>query len=274
MPICLFTKKIFSFTADSINVESLNKDLPPQIRVYAVKRVTKGFNSKDKCNARTYAYTIPTVAFAEHHDKTITMKEYRIPAEKITKVNEILKLFEGTKNYHNFTSRRESFDPSSKRYILSFQCGTSFLDKNNIEYVTMKVKGQSFVLHQIRKMIGLVVAIVRGLTLIDTINKAFSEECIDIPKAPGLGLVLDFVHYERYNARYSDDGFHSPLDWIDEQLEIEKFSNDFIYSNIYEMELKENSMVNWLETLPLHSYDVRDNSSKEENIKSEPNNED
>ena len=48
-------------------------------------------------------------------------------------------------------------------------------------------------LHQIRKMIGLMIAIVRGHTDMGTLEKAFSKEKVMIPTAPGLGLVLDKV---------------------------------------------------------------------------------
>ena len=44
-------------------------------------------------------------------------------------------------------------------------------------------------LHQIQKMVGLLLAVVRGLTSTDTILKAFEEQRYGIPTAPGLGLV-------------------------------------------------------------------------------------
>ena len=48
-------------------------------------------------------------------------------------------------------------------------------------------------IHQIRKMVGLVVAIVRGHTPEDTIVRAYHKEKVDIPRAPALGLLLDSV---------------------------------------------------------------------------------
>lgn len=48
-------------------------------------------------------------------------------------------------------------------------------------------------IHQIRKMVGLVVAIVRGHTPEDTIVRAYHREKVDIPRAPALGLLLDSV---------------------------------------------------------------------------------
>lgn len=37
---------------EKVDVDALNKDLPEDIRVFCVQRVTKGFNSKDNCDFR------------------------------------------------------------------------------------------------------------------------------------------------------------------------------------------------------------------------------
>lgn len=253
---------------DGVDVSAINADLPEQIKVFAVKKVTKGFNSKDQCNARTYTYTIPTVALANHKD-VVSLEDYRVPSEKIEKFNEILKLFEGTKNFHNFTSRKEFTDPSSKRFIISFVCGQPFIPQDNTEFVVLKVQGQSFMLHQIRKMVGMSLAIIRGLTTVETMERAFSEERLDLPMAPGLGLVLDQVHYDRYNRRYGEDGIHETLDFLKEEPEIKEFFDKFIIPTIVNTEIKEKSICAWLETLPIHSYDVREADKKTEEEKSD-----
>lgn len=88
-------------------------------------------------------------------------------------------------------------DPSAKRFIMSFTCSEPFVSPQGLEFLTLKVKGQSFMLHQIRKMVGVLIAIIRGHTSVETLEKALGEERLDLPMAPGLGLVLDTVHYDR-----------------------------------------------------------------------------
>ena len=56
-------------------VEKTNAVLPQQIGVMTMKRVTRGFSSKDACNARTYEYLMPTYAFAPFRLSTL---DYRI----------------------------------------------------------------------------------------------------------------------------------------------------------------------------------------------------
>lgn len=85
-------------------------------------------------------------------------------------------------------------DPRAKRYIVYFRCIETFI-ANNMEFVVLEVQGQSFMLHQIRKMVSLIIGICRNIITIDFVKDAFSLEKVDIPIAPGLGLSLHFVRY-------------------------------------------------------------------------------
>ncbi|XP_071476772.1 pseudouridylate synthase 1 homolog [Diadema antillarum] len=234
-------------------VEKINKHLPEAIKVMGVKRTTGGFNSKNNCEYRTYMYLLPTFAFTPLED--ISMEKYRVTDEKMTEVNTQLQKYIGTHNFHNFTSGKLFNDPSANRYMKEFYCEKGFVD-DGIEFAIIKVKGQSFMLHQIRKMIGLVVAVVRGLAPPSIIERAFGEEKLDIPRAPGLGLVLESVHYDCYNKRWGNDGLHEPLTFDECRNAIEEFKHKHIYPNIIVREKYNKSMFQWLSTLPLHSYDV------------------
>lgn len=128
------------FIAEVVDVQEINQHLPPQIKVFAAKRVTKGFNSKSNCDARTYSYMLPTVAFSPYENNA-TMEEYRLSEDKIEYVQELLKTYVGTKNYHNFTSKKKPTDPSANRYIISFTCDPPFVRKN-VEFTVLKVKGK------------------------------------------------------------------------------------------------------------------------------------
>ncbi|KAG8185810.1 hypothetical protein JTE90_002035 [Oedothorax gibbosus] len=235
--------------------EKINKHLPPEVRVVAVKRVTQSFDAKIACDARTYSYMLPTFAFENQIEGNDEL--YRITDEKIKEVNDILTQYLGTKNFYNFTSGRLPGDPSCKRYILSIECGPPF-ESCGLELCVIKIKGQSFMLHQIRKMVGLCIAIMRNLADTSVLDKAWLNERLDIPKAPGLGLMLEELHYDWYNSKYGSDGMHDALKWEEYDEVIETFKKEKICSNIAQSEREEKSMLQWLETLPHHSYDVRD----------------
>lgn len=250
------------------DIAALNSDLPDDIRVFAVHRVTKGFNSKDQCDFRTYSYTLPTIAFSEHSQlDSVDQKGFRVDPARLDRVNEVLQLFEGTKKFHNFTAKKGFHDPSSKRFMVSFKCGPPFV-RRDVEFATIQVKGQSFMLHQIRKMVGLVLAIVRGIAADTVVEQACSDILMDIPTAPGLGLMLDQVHYDRYNKRYGSDGMHEALEWTGLEEEIQCFVNEKILPTILDTEIEEQPMFEWLQNLSRHSYQERTVSSDDTTVNS------
>ena len=231
----------------------INEELPPSIRVFGMIRATKGFDSKNQCGARTYQYVTPSFAFAPTEMQTVP--SYRIKEPEIKRINSILSLMCGTHNFHNYTSGKNPNEASAKRYIIEFSAAEPFIKKSH-EFIAISVKGQSFMLHQIRKMIGLTIAICRGFCDEQVIATSWQKEKMDIPKAPGLGLILDKVHFDRYNERYGSDGIHEQLTWDGINQQVEKFKEDFIWDTIIESEITQRSMLKWLGTLKNHTYSV------------------
>ncbi|VDP77006.1 unnamed protein product [Echinostoma caproni] len=222
--------------------DKLNSALPDHIRIIDVIRVTRSFNAQTACSHRVYDYFFPTYALAprdlpggdEAHWK------YRVPAERLTQANTILKRFEGTHNFYNFTSGRDATDRSCNRYIISIECLPPMLYGDH-EYSVIRVIGQSFMLHQIRKMLGLMFAIVRGNTTEAVFDIVYRPERVDVPKAPGLGLMLNQVVYTRYNERYGKDGIHDPIDWSKYEDEMALFRMKHVYAHIDKIEVEERS---------------------------------
>lgn len=63
-----------------------------------------------------------------------------------------------------------------------------------MEFTVLEIKGQSFLLHQIRKIVAFVVAVARNIVPEERINEAFKTmDKLDIPIAPSLGLCLCHV---------------------------------------------------------------------------------
>jgi tRNA pseudouridine(38-40) synthase len=182
-----------------------------------IMSVTKNFNAKMSCDQRTYEYLAPTFIFQKREKKKkivegeakwptdlddvdkeeivvddATLKahmSYRMSDETWTYLNQVLKEYVGTHNFHNFTSKLEPKDPKCNRYITSFIAEKPFVE-NDMEWVRLRVIGQSFLLHHIRKMIGTAVEIIAGVTDLDTINRGTQLEKMDLPKAPSVGLYL------------------------------------------------------------------------------------
>ncbi|CAB1318624.1 unnamed protein product [Coregonus sp. 'balchen'] len=236
-------------------MEKINSNLPPQIRVLGLKRVTGGFNSKNSCDARTYSYMLPTVAFSPKDYDTKNSAAFRLEPETLQRVNRLFGSYKGTHNFHNFTSQKAARDPSARRYITEMSCGEPFV-RGGAEFAEITVRGQSFMMHQIRKMIGLVIAVVKGYSGDEVLKRSWGEEKVDVPKAPGLGLVLEKVHFDRYNKRFGGDGLHECLEWTEEEQAILAFKEEHIYPSIVVTECQEGSMANWMATLPIHDFEA------------------
>ncbi|CAB4007382.1 tRNA pseudouridine synthase A, mitochondrial, partial [Paramuricea clavata] len=129
----------------------INKHLEPKIRVFALKQVTRGFDCKTRCSSRTYEYILPTFAFSPTFAHTT--RDFRITNEILNELKLVLKKYEGTKNFHNFTSGKDFKEESAKRYIIRFQVASEPFLERNMEFLVLQVQGQSFMQHQIRKMI-------------------------------------------------------------------------------------------------------------------------
>jgi tRNA pseudouridine38-40 synthase len=69
-------------------------------------------------------------------------------------------------------------------------------------FLRFTLVGQSFIYHQIRKMVGLLVKICyEELEGEETIKKAFSKERYDVYLAPGEGLYLNRMTFDLYNKK-------------------------------------------------------------------------
>jgi tRNA pseudouridine(38-40) synthase len=130
------------------------------------------------------------------------LASYRISSEKLALLRAALGKYVGTRPYHNFTTGKSPSDSNAKRYILSFDCSDAFLDPiTGCEWVQLSVLGQSFLLNQIRKMVGLVVGVCDGSASLEVMDQALSSKKMEIPMVPGLGLYLDELFFESYNKK-------------------------------------------------------------------------
>ena len=176
-------------------VAKTNKLLPDNMRVMDIFRVRNGFNPRAAATSRVYDYLLPWRIL--RGDDEAASGEARL-----ARFRELLKRFEGTQNYHNYTAGKGPNEMSSRRYMISVTASEPFRaeddDGTGEELVRVRLHGQSFLLHQIRKMIGMCVLVMRGTMPDAAMVKSLTTEACRLPIAPGLPLALRRIEYKEF----------------------------------------------------------------------------
>ncbi|WAR22204.1 TRUA-like protein [Mya arenaria] len=160
---------------------------------------------------------------AARTDKGNATFAYRTNLETIEKVNEILE--------------NKPHEATAYRHMWNVECGLPFV-RDGVEFCVLSVSGQSFMMHQIRKMVGLMIAIIRGFAGENAVERAWESEKL---------------HYSQYNTKFANDGSHPKIEFSKIKDKLQAFKEEKIFTEIIKTEVEENSMIQWLGTLHLHT---------------------
>jgi tRNA pseudouridine38-40 synthase len=135
-------------------IGNINSHLPEQIRIFGYVRTLNAFNAKTLCESRVYQYLVPTYVFLPRPplsppkatptetvireelpegslawdenvhistaEEMVQKRSYRIDAETLAKVREGFAAYIGTKNFHNFTIKKDFKEKACQRYMMKF----------------------------------------------------------------------------------------------------------------------------------------------------------
>ncbi|KAJ3331042.1 tRNA pseudouridine synthase 1 [Blyttiomyces sp. JEL0837] len=261
-----------------------------------VVRVTNSFNAKNQCDSRVYEYLLPTYILAnapsDLYPHSLAAKEagnpdmpndrdgktgikdpefrksFRLSETKLQHLKDILKAYEGTFNYHNFTFNIKFDDKNAKRFIKSFECSEPFV-REEIEWVTLTVHGQAFMLHQIRKMVGLAIMMLRTKTPLTLVRKTFDRLKLNIPKAPSLGLMLRHPMFGAYNKQNKNRNDRDNLDFTKYKDVIDPFVEQWIHANMIKEEVEGFVFDKWTSFVDNHSSQFQWWLTEDGNIREE-----
>lgn len=173
----------------------LNGFLPKSIRVFSYVRVSNAFNARTSTSWRDYRYLLPVNCFLE----------YGIHLDLLV-LNHYLRLFEGNKNMRSFTAGvKDDGEFSSNHFTRSIQqCCGEYQVIDGAGYVCITIRGQSFMYHQIRKMIGASIAASIGVWNEKHFLDSFRGFVRNVPLAPASPLLLHSVGL-RWDKGYALD---------------------------------------------------------------------
>jgi tRNA pseudouridine38-40 synthase len=212
-------------TEDDIR-KVINEHLPSSMQVLDVVRTTRNFCAKTQRHRVRYQYLVPSFMLhsdlqelfrsvaADPESKVLSRESieglqsqlvnYRVSPRQLDALRSTLATYHGTHTFHNFTKGMSPLEDRSKRFIENFVAGDPIL-LSGFEWIPTTVVGQSFLLHQIRKMIGLALLVAseasRSRTADELKHALTSADSVRVPTAPAQGLFLHMSVYETYNHR-------------------------------------------------------------------------
>lgn len=101
----------------------------------------------------------------------------------------------GNPQFPQLHGQQDGFDASAQRHLLSITVSDP-ITVHTTAYLRIRLDGQSFMLHQIRKMIGMSVEVARGKCALFTVASSLGRGDMITPLAPSTGLFLDQVEKE------------------------------------------------------------------------------
>ncbi|KAI8072923.1 pseudouridine synthase [Gongronella butleri] len=247
---------------DPLVVEKINAHLPGQIRVWGYLETQGSFHAKMDCDSRRYEFLLPTYTLmpmaqwlgappgATRHAAKST---FRASRSSLDAFSQAMRLFLGTHRFHNYTIRvKEHTNMSLKRYIKAIDVSDPIILQNGMEWVRIRLHGQSFMLHQIRKMIAMAILVTRSETSLCAIEQSLqADTCFNIPKAPALGLLLDRPVFDWYNQKI-DSARRQPLDFDKHKDQMEAFKEQWIDQQIIQTEMDEGTFELFLDQFDAH----------------------
>ncbi|TRM65503.1 pseudouridine synthase [Schizophyllum amplum] len=270
-------------------VARVNEELPAQIRMWGYTRVTNSFEARQLCDSRKYTYFFPSYMLLPpkpgsgnyinlqkacedspvpaldhpfwkgHEDDDIATdlqrkRAWRAPADKLAALRTTAAKFEATHNFHNFTVGRPFQDRSCMRFMKKIEISEPAV-YGDTEWISVMLHGQSFMLHQIRKMMSALVLSVRNDTPDSVMDELYGPRPIFIPKMPSLGLLLEQPIFESYNRKAAaasegkqaeDPEYRAPIDFDMHAEEIRAFKEKFIYANMRAVEDRDGLFDAWV----------------------------
>lgn len=214
-------KLLFDNRPGEALLTDINSALPIDIRLIAIKPVVQSFNAKVSCSYREYQYLFP---FKE------LCPEQVFTSEAFEQFSAITTKFQGTHNFHNYTRNSPFSSPQSTRYVVHYELDSVPVTYEGTQYLRFVILGQSFLYHQIRKMIGMTLSVFLGRHPLERIHESFEQGPFHIPLAPASGLCLSKILFSHYNNKHK----HKPVEiTTSEDQRIAEFYTESILPTIH-----------------------------------------
>lgn len=204
-------------------VERTRSFLPPEIELHGAACVQKRFDSRKAGAKRAYKFLLPSFCVMPGRleavreslarrlerrpdvdprdydpddlraiEKDAELRQARLSREHLERFREALASFKGTHYFGNFANAKiDPGAPQGFRHIREMTCGDPFVDEYGREWLAVTICADSFLTHQIRKMLATAAEVSQGLLPLEFIRAAMCKYVEVIThKLPPQGLIF------------------------------------------------------------------------------------
>ncbi|EAY11772.1 tRNA pseudouridine synthase family protein [Trichomonas vaginalis G3] len=232
--ICFKSYEICDMECSQIP-ELINKNLPSDstIKIMSCLCTNSPFPVKDFATHRKYNYLLPLHVFSSTDPDHLDYLRQKI-----------CPLFIGQHNFHNYTNGTPKTYKGAQRFITDFTFGDVFTI-NGEEYVLFYIRGISFMLNQIRKMISMVTAASFNQVTPEEVSRSLTEETCRIQLLPGDGLFLDQIEYEEYMSKLKHPNPNNDIEFRAWRPVIEEWKQKVLFPHIAQTIKKTDVFRSW-----------------------------
>ncbi|CAK9050677.1 unnamed protein product [Durusdinium trenchii] len=200
-------------------VDRIREFLPRDLAIHGAAFVSKRFSARWEGTRREYLFLLPSFCVAPTLTMTRTwlaknrpgeaptdfsvedlqkledalgLRKIRLSSEHLKCFRLALASFEGTHFFGNFANKKlDPRGPQGFRHVRRVHCGNPWVDEHGREWVTVEICADSFLTHQIRKMIATAALVAQGALSLEFIDAAMHRHLdVKTQRFPPNGLIF------------------------------------------------------------------------------------
>ncbi|KAI9338382.1 pseudouridine synthase [Zopfochytrium polystomum] len=187
-----------------------------------------------------------------------TLRSYRMTPEQVESLRNIIAIYRGTHNWHNFIPGAEYEDGRCYIRVMDMQMSNPEIrpagePAAGMEFVRIKIRAKAFARFQFRKMVALAIMVIRTNTPRSLVAGSFGVGKFEVPECPSTGMIFELPSYDDYNDAPTRPASEK-ITFDDEKDVVERFRKSYVHDRIYRDEEEHMHFNEWLRRIDSYAF--------------------